>query len=473
MMHNRIKNWFFGLISLIFLGILTWIAFKNPDWLLYYGLLTCLPGYLLLLVCLTPIGSICLGDASQRVSCFKWWGELLKGHCVLILFTFVVFVGFFGGSPTFMKPMNFVAALEEVQRYTHWEWGIFPWGIYGLWAIGIAYMVYVKKAPPYLYSLARGLFPKSLEPMAKTMVEGVQFSATALVIAIVVVAITLTFSYGFEKYYRVSHFTLAPITMSFFSIFVIFFSLKSTRFGIRHRSHWLSMAHLVSFCIILLTGILIIAAFANQWFVTRYIQLVEQSTCHRCGTYFENVLPSMRFAGLYWGWWMIWTPLAGSYLAYISKGRTVRAFIIGLFSFPLMFWLFGKIILVSFSSQASYSFSSLPIIYGCLIIAPFIAWWVLARMLKKVYHSDFFQSGYMPLEADFPRSRLSLEEGTKSVGIGRYSIRVLMLIFGTLIFQTIAGWYGLQIQVMPIAFFVINAVYAALCFFLFRLFKNP
>lgn len=472
MVYRKIKIWFTGLGSLLGLGILAWFSFKNPDWVLYYGLLTCLPGYLLLLICLTPLGSLCLGEPSERLSGLKWWGGLLKGHCVLILFTFLVFLGFFGGGPTFMKPVNFVAALEEVQRYTRFEWGIFPWGVYGLWAVVIAYMVYVKKAPPYLYSLARGIFPKRLEPMAKTLIEGTQFSATAMAMATVVVAIVLVFSYGVEKYYGISHFTLVPITMSFFSICIFFFSLKSTRFGIRHRSHWLSMAHVISFCIVLLVGILIIAAFADHWFVTRHPELVAQSTCRRCGEYFTSVPQATRFAALYWGWWLIWTPLAGSYLASLARGRTLRQFVLGVFSFPLVIWLVGKMVALGVSSQANYSFS-LPFIYVCLIAAPFIAWWVLTRMLKNVHHSDFFQSGYMVPADDLSRSRGGLNEGTKSVGIGRYSIRVLMLVFGTLIFQTTAGWYGLQIQVLPIAFLVINAIYATLWLFAFRLFKNP
>lgn len=468
MKHQTIKKGLMGLGSLIFLAILMWVSFKHPDWLLYFGVLTCLPGYLLLLICFTPLGSIRLGKPEERLSRWAWWGGLLKGHGVLILFTFVVFVGFFGGGPAFVPPIDFVVSLQAVQHYTQTEWGIFPWGVYALWAVGIAYMVYVKKAPPYLYALARGIFPKPLEPMIKSAGEGIQFGATLLAIALVAGSSVLVLSYIVEKYYKISHFIVAPITMSFFSIFVILFSFKSTRFAIRHRSHWLSMAHMVSMCIVMLTGILIIAAFANQWFATHHSEIVAQSVCHACQNYFTQVPQSTRFSALYWAWWLIWVPLAGSYLASLAKGRTVRELVLGLFSFPLVMWLMMKAIVANGGLPGG-----MLVVYGCIVIAPFLAWWVLVRMLKKVQHSDFFHSGYMHCESDLSRGRLSLDQGVKTVGIARYGMRAVMLIFGTVLFQTIAGWYGLQIQALPIGFMVIWAIYSALFALLIRLFKNP
>jgi choline/glycine/proline betaine transport protein len=39
----------------------------------------------------------------------------------------------------------------------------------------------------------------------------------------------------------------------------------------------------------------------------------------------------------YWGWWMIWSPFVGVFLAQISRGRTIREFVIGVLLVPTFF----------------------------------------------------------------------------------------------------------------------------------------
>jgi choline/glycine/proline betaine transport protein len=38
----------------------------------------------------------------------------------------------------------------------------------------------------------------------------------------------------------------------------------------------------------------------------------------------------------YWGWWISWSPFVGMFIARISKGRTVREFILGVMVFPTL-----------------------------------------------------------------------------------------------------------------------------------------
>ncbi|MFW6237008.1 MAG: BCCT family transporter, partial [Desulfosudaceae bacterium] len=38
----------------------------------------------------------------------------------------------------------------------------------------------------------------------------------------------------------------------------------------------------------------------------------------------------------YWGWWISWSPFVGMFIARISKGRTVREFILGVMIFPTL-----------------------------------------------------------------------------------------------------------------------------------------
>jgi choline/glycine/proline betaine transport protein len=76
------------------------------------------------------------------------------------------------------------------------------------------------------------------------------------------------------------------------------------------------------------------------------------------GTYLVNLpglsLFTAAFAGesakgflgswtiFYWGWWISWSPFVGMFIARISKGRTIRQFVLGVLVLPSLFsfvWL--------------------------------------------------------------------------------------------------------------------------------------
>nr|WP_312853840.1 BCCT family transporter [Thermoactinomyces mirandus] len=42
----------------------------------------------------------------------------------------------------------------------------------------------------------------------------------------------------------------------------------------------------------------------------------------------------------YWAWWIAWAPFVGTFIARVSKGRTVREFVIGVLLVPTVFGAF-------------------------------------------------------------------------------------------------------------------------------------
>jgi choline/glycine/proline betaine transport protein len=75
------------------------------------------------------------------------------------------------------------------------------------------------------------------------------------------------------------------------------------------------------------------------------------------GAYFQNILALGFFTGtlapagnstptawtvFYWGWWIAWSPFVGMFIARISKGRSIREFVLGVLFLPSLFstiWL--------------------------------------------------------------------------------------------------------------------------------------
>jgi choline/glycine/proline betaine transport protein len=65
----------------------------------------------------------------------------------------------------------------------------------------------------------------------------------------------------------------------------------------------------------------------------------------------ENSQWQSWWTAFYWGWWMSWAPFVGMFIARISKGRTIREFIVGVLLVPTML---GFIWLTLFGGTAIY-----------------------------------------------------------------------------------------------------------------------
>src|SRR5699024_12209942 len=39
----------------------------------------------------------------------------------------------------------------------------------------------------------------------------------------------------------------------------------------------------------------------------------------------------------YWAWWIAWAPLVGTFIARVSRGRTIREFVLGVLLVPTIF----------------------------------------------------------------------------------------------------------------------------------------
>ena len=95
--------------------------------------------------------------------------------------------------------------------------------------------------------------------------------------------------------------------------------------------------------IILAFALMIIVLFAGP---TNFIMNYFTSTI---GSYIQE-LPSMSFrlspldeggnqwiqswTIFYWAWWIAWSPFVGTFIARVSKGRTIREFVIGVLLVP-------------------------------------------------------------------------------------------------------------------------------------------
>ncbi|MCS5711145.1 BCCT family transporter [Candidatus Berkiella aquae] len=467
MKHKKILKSVIALLGFIIVG---WLSFMRPDLLLKYGMLMGVCGYALCLFIFTPLGNLTFGERQERLSGGKWFFKLILMQVVLFIFTLAMGVGSFAAGPGYTVGVvdwsDFQAMLEH---YSPWEWGPFPWSSIGIWGLLIAYVTYTQRGEPYLYQIAKRFFPKKIEPMLKTYVESTTSGATMTVISLLVFAIILLFSYSVEFYVQRFHFTMPVMTVILLSFIGPLASLSFGRKIFRRLSGRANatLNRVVMLSIALMVPIIVLAAFTGVVMLARRPELQSAVICKQCGNYFANVPAESRLAALYWGWWLLWTPLAGSYFAKISKGRTAREMVLGLYAVPLLL-VMGWFYFASHPLAISYQ---LPAVWNSILMLLLAIITLVAFLMtfKSIKDTHLFLSGALYPSPEANQNRLWLADASKAVGINRYSPKILMTIIGCIFLHTTAGWYGIQIQTAAMGVLVINALYIGFNFGLFRL----
>jgi len=201
------RRWGRTLMVLFGLALLGWIAFTHPHWMLQMAQLNALPGLILLIVFLSPLGSLSLSSAptnSQSGSRGAWFGQLLIAQISLLILFCASVIAYVNLGPQLLSPsLTLSLAVNTIQTYSFKEWGIFPWGVYGFWALLIGYVMHSKQGEPYFYQIGSKLCPKFLEPLFKNMVTFACSGANVMGISFTLGSIVLLFTYFLQKqFYR-------------------------------------------------------------------------------------------------------------------------------------------------------------------------------------------------------------------------------------------------------------------------------
>ncbi|MDN5315798.1 MAG: hypothetical protein PWP10_4550 [Clostridiales bacterium] len=216
--------------------------------------------------------------------------------------------------------------------YMHW--GGHAWAAYGLVAIGLGYFAYNKKLP---------FAPRSLfYPLIKEKIYGILGDIIDTV-AVLSVLFGLATSLGLGAQQinsGLSYLTglpFDPIVQIVLIITITTFATLSVVSGLNKGIKILSEANMVVSGLLLL-GILLIGP--TVYILSTYLSGM--------GLYLRDffnialytaVEPSEKawqagWTVFYWAWWISWTPFVGTFIARISKGRTVREVALGAIVLP-------------------------------------------------------------------------------------------------------------------------------------------
>lgn len=249
-------------------------------------------------------------------------------------------------------------AIAEALQFSFFHWGIHAWAIYGLVALVLAYFKFRYDAPGLISATLIPLFGK--ERMAGPL--GKLIDTLAVFATIVGVASTLGFGSA-QLNEGMSFLFGTPNTFAFQMLILIVATILfivSAWSGIGRGIKYLSNINMV--LAFLLVGLLFIVG-PSLYILNLFTETIGGylTNFFMMSFHIETLNTDRRawvdaWTVFYWAWWISWAPFVGIFIARISKGRTIKEFMIGVLFVPsLVCFIFFAVFGVSAINLEQYN----------------------------------------------------------------------------------------------------------------------
>ena len=233
-------------------------------------------------------------------------------------------------------------AAKTALRYTYLHWGFHAWAIYSVIALVLAYYKFRKDQPGLMSFTLIPLLGDRAKGSLGTVVDVVAVFATIFGVAASLGLGAAQINGGLNYVAGVpNNFTVQLIIIAI--VTVLFILSAST--GLQKGIKYLSNANLVLAVVLLFTFLILgPTGFVLDLFVTTlgsYIQNLPSMGLRLAPFNQERATWIQDWTIFYWAWWIAWAPFVGTFIARVSKGRTVREFMIAVLVIPTLvcaFW---------------------------------------------------------------------------------------------------------------------------------------
>lgn len=286
-------------------------------------------------------GSIRIGgpDAKPEFSTSAWFAMLLSAGMGIGLMFWSV------GEPMFHytnpSPMfagveaNTPGAAQAAMSVTYFHWGLHPWAIYAIVGLGLAFFAYNRGLPLTVRSIFYPLLGEGIYGVWGNVIDIMSVLATlfglATSLGLGVQQISAGLNYLFGTPINTTVQVILIIAITALATLSVVAGLDG---GVKRLSEWNMALAAVFMLFILLIGptVFILSGF-TQNFGHYLTHLPELSLWTET---FRDTNWQGGWTIFYWAWWISWSPFVGMFIARVSKGRTVREFILGVMIVPTL-----------------------------------------------------------------------------------------------------------------------------------------
>ncbi|MCK0537619.1 BCCT family transporter [Alcanivorax quisquiliarum] len=318
-LHHRISQffgWFYLLAVFAFIVFLLFLAFGR------YGK--------------TRLGP---QDGTPDYDFFSWLSMLLSAGFGVGL----VFYGMAEPMLHYLKPPHGLAepgtpeAAELALQYSFFHWGVNQWAAFSLVGLIIAFFQFRKGRPGLVSNMVEPMMTKVKRPQplldglnVLAVVATVMGIATSLGLGVLQMNGGLATVFGWSDSFGSKLIILA-------AMFIVYTASSSS--GLDRGIRWLSNLN-IGFAILmmlylLMTGptLYILDGFINGMgaYIGNFVQMSLTIPPDDESGWMND------FTLFYWAWVIAWSPYVGTFIARISRGRTIQEFVFGVLIVPPLF----------------------------------------------------------------------------------------------------------------------------------------
>ena len=262
----------------------------------------------------------------------------------------------FANNPDTIKGITDGLDENNVRNAYKWamlHYGLTPWACYGVVGMSLGYLSYNRGLPLTIRSALQPLFGRSMSGGAGHVVDIVAILAT-------IVGLSVTIGYGVSQFasglFNISGASWlvgdggAPTLLAQLIglTLIVSASCLSAMSGLKRGIKWLSNINMSLSVFLIAFFVLFGATFfaLKMFFYTIWDYLIALPAMSTTVWTDTGVKPSSALQGwqgawtiFYWAWWIAFAPFVGLFLARVSRGRTMREYVIGAMIIPSLICL--------------------------------------------------------------------------------------------------------------------------------------
>ncbi|NBD38595.1 MAG: BCCT family transporter [Verrucomicrobia bacterium] len=297
----------------------------------------------LLFLAASPYGRLRLGgkDAVPDFSRTSWFAMLFSaGMGIGILFWSVAEPLYHYTEPPREAP-DAIAAAEAAMEVTFLHWGLHAWAVYCLVGMALAFFAFNRREPLAIRSVFKPLLGKRVEGPVGHIIDVLAVMATLFGLATSLGFGVQQISSGLEHLLGL---TITPPLQILLIAIVTLLATVSVASGIDSGIRQLSELNirlgglLLLFVFVLGPTVFVLESFLQNLggYLDSFFAIAFWTESYAEGQWQDS------WTVFYWSWWISWSPFVGMFIARISRGRTLREFILSVLVIPTLltfFWI--------------------------------------------------------------------------------------------------------------------------------------
>ncbi|MXG92020.1 BCCT family transporter [Nocardioides sp. YIM 123512] len=291
----------------------------------------------LVFLAFSPYGEIRLGRDEDRpeFSTISWFAMILSAVMGIGLVSYGVAepISHFNTPPHGLAEPGTPAAAVRAMQYSYFDWGLHAWAIFAVFGLAIAYSTHRKGRPTLVSQLFRPLLGDLVDGPVGKAIDVLAVFATLFGTTTSLGLGALQVNNGLATLFGIPVNDVSQVLIIAFVTAVFTLSaVTGVSKGIKFLSQGSAGLATALFVFMLVVG-------PTAFLANLYIESVGTWATD----FFRMSLQGTAFGDLQWmqwwtyfmmAWWVSWGAFVGVFLARISKGRTIRGFIMGVLVVP-------------------------------------------------------------------------------------------------------------------------------------------